>query len=77
VGNFDSRSLPNSGDFADKIFKMSKFPWVARSHPSGGNIDRCITAACIYIRFKIHLIFKKILSNTQMQRELISFMCFQ
>jgi hypothetical protein len=31
VGNFDSRSLPNSGDFDDKILKMSKFPWVART----------------------------------------------
>ena len=29
VGNFDSRSLPNSGDFDYKILKLSKFPWVA------------------------------------------------
>jgi hypothetical protein len=33
VGNFDSLSLPNSGDFDDKILKMSKFPWVARTKP--------------------------------------------
>jgi hypothetical protein len=48
VGNFDSRSLPNSGDFRYKILKMSKFPWVARTPlppptpPQGENIDRCI-----------------------------------
>jgi hypothetical protein len=43
VGNFDSRSLPNSEDF-DKILKMSKFPWVARNPPppKGENIDGCI-----------------------------------
>jgi hypothetical protein len=33
VGNFDSRSLPNSGDFDEKIFKMSKFPWVSHTPP--------------------------------------------
>ena len=32
-GNFDSRSLPNSGDFDYKILKMSKFPWVACTPP--------------------------------------------
>jgi hypothetical protein len=44
VGNFDSRSLPNSGDFDYKILKMSKFPWVARipTPPQGENIDRYI-----------------------------------
>ena len=29
-------SLPNSGDFDDNIFKMSKFPWVARTPPPPG-----------------------------------------
>jgi hypothetical protein len=53
VGNFDSRSLPNSGDFDNKILKMSEFPWVACPPPPplGENIDRCIIAGnCKYCK---------------------------